>query len=509
MNVRVLQHISSYGEFKQNADFKEYRTIPGIFLKIFGHAQSIVDERGLTHYVRKEDLRSLDANLYQLPDLNHKILINKVFKCEELDLKFPVELSDEEQTTIQAFIEKKYTHFSRSGQDHKVFDALGDLSFSVEFRKTEDKLLIFLEIPGVGSYDLIEGKEKELQFYWPEDVSLLGITEDEQDVLSTFLEEYLEGLGDAELMHPLKVKRKIEGIPLSILLVPGVNGRVEKILLLPRSEKIGVVAKGSYKAVKKAYDLTSGEFLVKKIMSKKEGQIVKELQDQKRVLKLRVETEKAVNGEEMLRYYEPLADGTIENLIRSPLTSEQKIQVVKQLLKALTAFHKKTASDGRPFYHGDLKPANILFTQDPDGTIQLFLADFGYTNRRSGVAGSPDWVSPEQGRRWHQYLLHLPYDKVILGNALDVWATGLIIASLLSEEFFPGAFIKVEGKEKVLESLSLLKQKSVDEQIRHYRRHSSRTLRPVWDIVRGMLSVDPEDRWTAEEALERFQALSQ
>ena len=166
MNVRVLQHISSYGEFKQSADFKEYRKIPGIFLKIFRHAQSIVDEQGVTHYVRKEDLRRLDANLYQLPELNHKILINKVFRCEELDLKFPVELSDDEQTTIQAFIEKKYTQFSRARQDHKVYNALGELPFSVEFRKTEDKLLIFLEIPGVGTYDLIEGKEKELQFYW-------------------------------------------------------------------------------------------------------------------------------------------------------------------------------------------------------------------------------------------------------------------------------------------------------------------------------------------------------
>jgi hypothetical protein len=507
-NIRLWQKVSSFREFKQDADFKEYRRFPGVLLRFFGHAQTIEDEIGIKHYIRKEDLRKLDANLYQLPKLDYKILLNKVIRSQTIELQFPMVLSREEKKGIAAFIEKKFNQFTRSALMHQVYES-NDPPFSIEFRNSDNKLSIFLEIPGQRAFDLIDGKDKEIQFYWPDDAALLGLTEEEMQKLDDFIEENREALNQEELEHPRKIERKEEGIPLSLLLVPGGDGKVGRIILLPRSEVVGIVGKGSSKAVKKAYDLTSGEFLVKKIASEKEGIIVRQLQDQKRVLKLRAETKKEVEGKVKVRQYELLGDGTVGNLINRSLTKNQKIQVIKQLLKALKAFHEKTTNDGARYYHGDIKPENILFKIDSDGNIRIFLSDFGFTNKRTGIAGTPAWVSPEQGTRWHKSHQHEPYDHQILGNELDVWGMGLVMASILSGRAFCDTFLTGDHKGEVLESLSKLTQSGVDEQIHSYRNlERDSELQSLWDIIRGMLSVNPQERWTAEQALEQFQEIN-
>lgn len=509
MNVRMLQHLPSYREFQQETQFKEYRKFPGVLLRFFGHAQTIIDEQGIKHYVRKDDLRRLDRDLYRLPELNHRILLDKVLKCLIIELQFPGELFEDEREGIEAFVKKKYDQFTASGLDHKTYDSSGEPSFSIEFRRAADKLSIFLEIPGLKAFDLVTGKNKELQFYWPENLNLLGITEEERQKLDDLLNGLKDQLSTERLEHPWKLERKVEDLPLSLLIVPGGDGTVGKVFLLPRSEKVGIVGEGSYKAVKKAYDLTSGDFLVKKITSEREGQTVKNLQDQKRVLKLRAETKKVVNGENMLRQYEPLADGTLRNIVGRSMTKKQKVDLIKQLLKALNAFHEKTTQKGSRYYHGDIKPDNILYKQEADGTIQLFFADFGFTNRRS-IAGSPAWISPEHAVRWLKLETLDPQDRKVQGNELDVWAIGLVIASLLAGRNFPREFLKCESeKDETLEALCKLTQADVDEQILRYQgleRDSG--LKRNWDIVRGMLSVDPKERWAAEQALEQFQEIN-
>lgn len=529
---RLWSNFPNYEEFKQNTNVKEYGKVRGFFLKIFRHAQVVVDEQQIKHYVRKADLRNLDPDLYQLPKLDHKILINNILKYNPPVIRYPEGLSPDLKMAIKSLIDTQCLSFIKSEREMSEWFLPPYLSYKVEFRKEEEKLSIFLSMPDEEVFDLIEGvfvkqKEKsetepntpsasvevssseepegkELHFIWPADLNFLGITEEEKQLLSAYLEASKEIFSQERLEHPRKVERKKEGIPLSLLLVPGIDGKVEKIFLLPRSDVVGIVGRGAYKAVKRAYDITTGEFLVKKVTPRLEAGKVKSLQDQKRVLKLRAETPKDV----FMRHYEPLADGTITQLMNRPLTREQKIYGVKELLKALKAFHEKTEEDGQRYYHGDIKTDNILFKQDQEGKIKIFLTDFGFTNRRAGIAGTLAWASPEQAKRYHNGYAGLPYDQKILGNELDVWAMGLCIASLLSGKDFSYVFSETENMEQFAMQIANLTQGRVDQEITRYRRlEEDAALRPIWDLVRGMLSVDPEARWSAERALQEFQRI--
>jgi hypothetical protein len=538
---RLWSSFSNYDEFKQNTNIKEYGKVRGFFLKIFRHAQVVVDEQQIKHYVRKGDLRNLDPNLYQLPKLNHRILINNILKYKPPRIHYPEDLSSVLKTQIKSLIDTQCAAFLRSEGEKSEWILSPIPPYKIEFRKVEDKLSILLSMPDEEVFDLIEGvfvkqKEKsetepdtpsasievkpaevpievkppeelegkELNFIWPADLNFLGISEEEKQQLNAYLEASKEIFSHERLENPSKIERKKEGIPLSLLLVPGIDGRVEKIFLLPRSDVVGIVGRGSFKAVKRAYDITTGEFLVKKVTPPMEAEKVKRLQDQKRVLKLRAETKKG----EFMRHYEPLADGTITQLMNRPLTREQKIYVVKELLKALKAFHEKTEEDGQRYYHGDIKTDNVLFKQDQEGKIRIFLTDFGFTNRRSGVAGTAAWSSPEQARRLHNGFEGLPYEQKILGNELDVWAMGLCIASLLSGKEFSSVFSDSDKVEQIALVLANLNQGRVDQEINRYRRlEEDGALRPMWEVVRGMLSVDPERRWTAAQAFQEFQRI--
>jgi serine/threonine protein kinase len=104
-------------------------------------------------------------------------------------------------------------------------------------------------------------------------------------------------------------------------------------------------------------------------------------------------------------------------MARGPLPLDQALPVVAQLTSGLTALHT------RGFVHRDLKPGNVMLSDDGHVT----LLDFGLTRgsesslTRPGIAlGSPPYMSPEQ----------------VLGGTLDlrtdVYALALITSELLT-----------------------------------------------------------------------------
>jgi serine/threonine-protein kinase len=122
---------------------------------------------------------------------------------------------------------------------------------------------------------------------------------------------------------------------------------------------------------------------------------------------------------------------------RPPLSTQQILHVVVQLLMGLDAVHRAG------IIHRDLKPGNIFLSYDDDGSVFARLLDFGISysiqadsKLRRGqfgtderlVTGTPEYMSPEQaeGRP----------DVDVRG---DVYAVGVILYELLTNGELPYA----------------------------------------------------------------------
>jgi serine/threonine protein kinase len=104
-----------------------------------------------------------------------------------------------------------------------------------------------------------------------------------------------------------------------------------------------------------------------------------------------------------------LKEGTLESLVwnaASPSTSIAGLVFV-QMLQALDCL------EWNGIVHRDVKPANILYTLQPDGQHQFQLGDFGLCNRvvdATTFAGSRPYMAPEMFRKGGQT------------SKLDVWS---------------------------------------------------------------------------------------
>lgn len=83
---------------------------------------------------------------------------------------------------------------------------------------------------------------------------------------------------------------------------------------------------------------------------------------------------------------------------RGPLPPAQAAWLMKQVLEALAHAH------AHGVVHRDVKPSNMLLVPGPDGTLNVKVLDFGVslllgrtriTQVRSGILGTPRYVSPE------------------------------------------------------------------------------------------------------------------
>lgn len=122
-------------------------------------------------------------------------------------------------------------------------------------------------------------------------------------------------------------------------------------------------------------------------------------------------------------------DGSLEDLFKLPLTQEQKISVIKQLVDGYAKIH----AEG--YVHRDVKPANIFYDIDKDGKITIKIADFGFAckaewKEKYKFAGSPLYFSPELCH----YLATGGDPKSIDLTKLDVWALGLICYQIYKGE---------------------------------------------------------------------------
>ena len=154
-----------------------------------------------------------------------------------------------------------------------------------------------------------------------------------------------------------------------------------------------------------------------------------------------------------------LLDGqTVASLIdQGPIPAKRAIQLARQLADALATAHRKG------IIHGDLKPANLMVTEQGLKVLDFGLAQVG--NERyaaSGVAGTPSYMSPEQRR------------GVPLTSRSDIFSFGLVLIEMLRG---PRAF--ESGRPPDLRGCP----------------------RRLKGIIRRCLETDPSARWRDAEEL--------
>ncbi|NQZ06541.1 MAG: protein kinase [Algicola sp.] len=107
------------------------------------------------------------------------------------------------------------------------------------------------------------------------------------------------------------------------------------------------------------------------------------------------------------------------------LQTEQIITSMQKVCDGLQAMH------AQGIIHRDIKPDNIMFATDPENDLQPYMVDFGLANidkdikfpqSRTGIEGTPPFMSPEQ---WQNALLDCRSDVYSFGATLYQLLTGL------------------------------------------------------------------------------------
>lgn len=150
------------------------------------------------------------------------------------------------------------------------------------------------------------------------------------------------------------------------------------------------------------------------------------------------------------------------------------------LLKTVQRLHKAG------IVHRDLKPDNLLLTVDNPNSTNIVVADFGFadylpSNNKTLTrrCGTPDWISPE-------ILTKIPYRE-----SVDVWSLGCIIFSML------GGYPPFYAKDQATKF-----QKIRDGEFKFHPKRWAGVSEEAKDLVKGMLMVNPKDRWSIDDALQ-------
>jgi len=188
----------------------------------------------------------------------------------------------------------------------------------------------------------------------------------------------------------------------------------------------------------------------------------------------------------LVKYYK---NGALSNVVRSkllttPLTEDQSMSILVQLVTTVAAMHS------HHILHGDLKPENILYKRGKDGSIKIKLCDFGFTREFS------KWDFKRYGALLYQApelwkLSNTPPENPL--PALDAWAVGLIAYELRrqGEDFqsYHDMLLRA-SKHKTpysYEVLDTLLQQLPDN--------------PYSQFTKNLLAEDPANRWSLETAL--------
>ncbi|KAA6379638.1 MAG: putative MAP kinase kinase skh1/pek1, partial [Streblomastix strix] len=176
----------------------------------------------------------------------------------------------------------------------------------------------------------------------------------------------------------------------------------------------------------------------------------------------------------------------IQNMQNSgtEISDAKAFELIRQVTLALNQLHMNR------IIHGDIKPENILLTQD----FQIKLSDFGLTRKlqegreyTTNHGGTTYYLAPE--------LLHSQSarGKKMKTIAADIWSFGILLFELLAQKhpFFDSDDIDLSPPE--------IYSRIIDEEPSELPEHYSKNLKK---LIKQMLIKDAARRITAEAILE-------
>ncbi|XP_027627517.1 phosphorylase b kinase gamma catalytic chain, liver/testis isoform isoform X3 [Tupaia chinensis] len=191
------------------------------------------------------------------------------------------------------------------------------------------------------------------------------------------------------------------------------------------------------------------------------------------------------NGEEIVAW--PSSKGMRKGELFDYLTekvalSEKETRsIMRSLLEAVSFLHANN------IVHRDLKPENILL----DDNMQIRLSDFGFSchlepgEKLRELCGTPGYLAPE--------ILKCSMDETHpgYGKEVDLWACGVILFTLLA------------GSPPFWHRRQILMLRMIMEgQYQFSSPEWDDRSNTVKDLISKLLQVDPEERLTAEQALQ-------
>jgi len=163
---------------------------------------------------------------------------------------------------------------------------------------------------------------------------------------------------------------------------------------------------------------------------------------------------------------------------RKSFSEKDASSIMQQLFSALEYLHAKG------IVHRDLKLENLLLVKDNDPNLTLKLADFGLSKLYQGKAlqtacGTPFYVAPD-------ILLGDGY-----GPGVDMWACGILLYVLLSGRLPFAADSDADLFKLIMVGDLVWKSPQFDTVSAEAK-----------DLISKLIVVEPEQRWTATQALQ-------
>lgn len=199
----------------------------------------------------------------------------------------------------------------------------------------------------------------------------------------------------------------------------------------------------------------------------------------------------------------PLMGADLSSIVKVQNLSDEHVQfLIYQILRGLKYIHSAGV------IHRDLKPSNIAVNEN----CELKILDFGLArisadDGMTGYVATRWYRAPEIMLNWMQY-----NDKV------DIWSVGCIMAECLTRQtLFPGSdhidqltqIMKLVGKpsETFLNRISSVNARTYILSMPGFEKQSFDRIFPAAspsarDILENMLTLDPEERFSAEQCLQ-------
>lgn len=286
------------------------------------------------------------------------------------------------------------------------------------------------------------------------------------------------------------------------------------------------------------YDLTDGKTYISKEVDKRELEFIKQLKGVEGAEQV-VSYEKINRNkfEAIVEKYDLTLDQAIEN---NRLNLSDKISIMQKLLEAMQNIHKNTTTlqgEEMPFTYLDISKSNILLRKNNEGGWETAIIDYESIGFDPDKRCNQKYIPPFTKK----YCSPLKYITVnnfsdlpdreyieflsLYGKQSDLWSLAVVFIELLGidvpnfYEFYKQPYllsiqhedndlkfsIYFEKVQNVIATLlNNLKQKDL---IGKYTNNKAEERRIFTKVIQPMLQADPEKRITAEEALQRLNAL--